>query len=777
MAQTVLEPNRAQIETFVNAIFRHARAGFVSLRAIVEGSNDVFRNTSIRIVSNNLNFLCDAVEDDARRAAQYPKPVVFCPPLACFGDDKSAAENNIVEGFTITVECDENPEAARAKLEAILGSATTVVRSGGIWSDSNGITQDKLHLHWRLAKPARGQDDLIKLKRVRQICADLVNADPTSIPVCHPIRWPGSWHRKKAPRLTEIVACDPDIEIELTDALAKLEPLAPTPPPSNNRAAQPGGEWDTLGGNILAGKNLHVSIARLAMKMLRGGTPEVMAVQTLRMMMDASQAPRDDRWQDRYDDIPRAVSSAGRKLAAEQEAEEQAAAAAAAVAATATPQPQPQPSPSPPPPPPPPGVGSAAAAAPGPAPGQTSAKPYMRGRGAWTCNVGNVVLALQQEPELVGAFGYDQMLYCEVLLRPLFKLDPNFIPRPMTDIDVFAVQEHLQWLGFRRLGKDATHDAISKYAHEHAFHPVRNYLDRLAWDGKGRLRTWLVDCFSAEENEYSEEIGKMFLISMVARIYKPGCKVDYMPVLEGEQGLLKSVACNILAGGYFSDQLSDITSKEAFQHLRGKWLLEIAELHTYSRAAIDHFKMFLTRQIERYRPPWGRKEVHEPRQCVFVGTTNRALYLKDATGNRRVWPIKTGDIDLKWLRDNRDQLFAEAVHLYRAGIHWWPDRDFELKTIRDEQESRYEPDAWEEPIQRYLDGLSAPKQTTILEIATNALGYEDEPPIIVPYQAHPVRGTPINRLSPNDQNRIAAILTHLKWMPKKSGSARWWQPA
>jgi predicted P-loop ATPase len=162
---------------------------------------------------------------------------------------------------------------------------------------------------------------------------------------------------------------------------------------------------------------------------------------------------------------------------------------------------------------------------------------------------------------------------------------------------------------------------------------------------------------------------------------------------------------------------------------------------------------------------------------VFVGTTNRALYLKDATGNRRAWPIKTGDIDLKWLRDNRDQLFAEAVYLYRAGIHWWPDRDFELKTIRDEQESRYEPDAWEEPIQRYLDGLSAPKQTTILEIATNALGYEDEPPIITPYQAHPARGTPINRLSPNDQNRIAAILTHLKWMPKKSGSARWWQPA
>jgi hypothetical protein len=362
----MLESDRDQIEIFVDAIFRHAQTGFVSLRAFFEGSNDVFRKTPIRIISNNLRFLCDAVEDDARRAAQNPKPVVFCPPLATFGSDKSATEKDIVEGFTITVECDENPEAARAKLEVILGPATTVIRSGGVWSDGNGITQDKLHLHWRLAKPAREREDLVKLKRVREICAHLVNADPTSIPICHPIRWPGSWHRKGQPRLTEIVACDPDIEIELADALAKLEPLAPTPPSTNNRAAQAGGEWGTLAGNIVAGKSLHASIARLAMKMLRGGTPEVMAVQMLRGMMDTSQAPRDDRWQDRYDDIPRAVASAGRKLAAEQEAAEQeaaekeTAAAAAAASQRAPPQPQPQPrpqpqpaSPSPPPPPPP----------------------------------------------------------------------------------------------------------------------------------------------------------------------------------------------------------------------------------------------------------------------------------------------------------------------------------------------------------------------------------------------------------------------------------------
>jgi hypothetical protein len=337
------------IEIFVNTIFRHAQAGFVSLRAFIEGSNDVFRKTPIRIISNNLKFLCDAVVDDARRAAQYPKPVVFCPPLATFGNDKTAAENDITEGFTITAECDENPSAARVKLETILGPATMVIRSGGVWNDGNGDAQDKLHLHWRLAKPARERDDLVKLKRVREICARLVDADPTSIPICHPIRWPGSWHRKDQPRLTEIVACDPNIEIEPGAALEKLEPLAPTPPPTNNRGPQPGGDWGTLAGNIVAGKSLHASIARLAMKMLRGSTPEVMAVQMLRGMMDTSQAPHDDRWQDRYDDIPRAVASAGRKLAAEKEAAEQEAAekeaaekeAAEAAPTTASPQPSP----------------------------------------------------------------------------------------------------------------------------------------------------------------------------------------------------------------------------------------------------------------------------------------------------------------------------------------------------------------------------------------------------------------------------------------------------
>ena len=401
----------------------------------------------------------------------------------------------------------------------------------------------------------------------------------------------------------------------------------------------------------------------------------------------------------------------------------------------------------------------------------------MKGKSTGTCNVGNVQLALEQEPEIANAFGYDEMLRSEVLLRPLFGDDPSFVRRPVTDADVCAVQTWLQWFGFRKLGKATTHEAIDKHARDHSLHPVREYLNGLKWDGTPRLGTWLADYLGAEKNEYTKQIGTMFLIGMVARIFKPGCKLDYMPILEGPQGLLKSTMCALLAGpSYFSDQLPDITTKEAFQHLRGKWLIEVAELRAYSRAAIDHFKEFLTRDTERYRPPWGRKEVHEPRQCAFIGTTNKSLYLKDETGNRRFWPVKTGEFKLDDLRRDRDQLFAEAVHRFKQGERWWPDAKFERDTIAPEQEARFEPDAWEQPIAEYLRRLPGdridPPKTKIIDIAVNVLEFEDE----LPTDKETIRGTPLNRLTPKDQSRITAILTHLGWEPKRDKRERWWQP-
>ncbi len=247
----------------------------------------------------------------------------------------------------------------------------------------------------------------------------------------------------------------------------------------------------------------------------------------------------------------------------------------------------------------------------------------------------------------------------------------------------------------------------------------------------------------------------MFLIAMVARIFQPGCKVDYMLVLEGDQGVEKSTACAVLAGRWFSDDLPDIHAKDARQHLRGKWLVEVAELAAFTRAESEALKAFITRDCERYRPPYGRKDVSEPRQCVFVGTTNRSIYIKDETGGRRFWPVAVAHVNVEALARDRDQLFAEAVHAYRHGKQWWPNPEFERLHIKPEQDSRYENDPWDEDV---ADFVANRDRVTVSEIARQALHFEA-----------------IARVGTQDQRRIVAILTKLGWeQGRRTGTGRWY---
>lgn len=368
----------------------------------------------------------------------------------------------------------------------------------------------------------------------------------------------------------------------------------------------------------------------------------------------------------------------------------------------------------------------------------------------------NVLIGLRAQ--WPGHFYYDEMLCAPVLMKSLVG-ENDFTPRPVTDADVGQLQEQLQCVGLKRLAKDVTHQAVDVRANECRFHPVRDYLEHLVWDKEPRLLKLLPTYFGAESSSYTQNIGKMFLISIVARILRPGCKADHLLVIEGPQGILKSTACAILGGPWFSDSLPDVTAgKDVSQHLRGKWLIEVSEMHAMNRAETTHLKAFITRCSERYRPSYGRKEVIEPRQCVFVGSTNKDTYLRDETGGRRFWPVKAGDIDIDALARDRDQLLAEATHLFRKGAPWWPDRNFERKFVIPEQAARYEADAWEDDIRKFLVQHT---RVTIGQVARDALSIE----------------TP--RIGTAEQRRIDAALEQLGWrrQPKDWEGNRWWTKA
>jgi predicted P-loop ATPase len=378
----------------------------------------------------------------------------------------------------------------------------------------------------------------------------------------------------------------------------------------------------------------------------------------------------------------------------------------------------------------------------------------IKGRGQGPLSIlANVLSALRNDPSLVKAFAYDEMQRTTMLMQ---KEGRPIEPRPVEDADVFRLQEFLQRAGLKNLGADTVHAAVDVRGRECRFHPVRDYLEIQKWDGTPRVENWLVRYLGAPETPYIQAVGRMFLISMVARLFQPGCKADYMLVLEGPQATLKSTTCRILGGAHFSDSLPDVTAgKDVSQHLRGKWLIEVSEMDAMSRAETTLLKAFITRQVEQYRPSYGRREVIEPRQCVFIGTTNKKTYLKDETGGRRFWPVQTGQIDASALERDRDQLFAETMRLYGNRVPWWPDRSFEQQHIMPEQEARFQPDAWEELIETYL--AFRREKVTVGQVGREAVGIENR------------------HLGRAEQNRIVAILEKLGWRRgKRNAAGKWW---
>ncbi|WLB64669.1 PriCT-2 domain-containing protein [Bradyrhizobium japonicum] len=228
-AQTVraeLKPDREMLGRFCDLMFKRAdRSGVVSLRAFPDAKSSTGKEKPILVETIRLDdpVFLDIVVERARQAAAWDEPAVYCPPVASFRNNQSAKVTNLKEGIVLLAECDERPSAARLKLEALLGTATAVIASGGEWTDQEtGEVQPKLHLYWRLKTPTAKEAEHNKLREARELATALVDGDPTAISIVHPTRWAGSWHRKNTPKLATIVASSDDNEIDLDDALKSL---------------------------------------------------------------------------------------------------------------------------------------------------------------------------------------------------------------------------------------------------------------------------------------------------------------------------------------------------------------------------------------------------------------------------------------------------------------------------------------------------------------------------------------------------------------------------
>ena len=321
---SILATDEGQLGSYIRALLKHASPGVhVALRAYTDdGSNKAISTGATQVATSGVEAIVRDAIAVAGKAARHKAPAVFCPPLAGFSSPTSAAEADLIEAYTITVDCDDHPVDARTSLESCLGRATVAVETGGDWINrETGEVEKKVHLHWRLTEPAT-RDSMALLKKVRRVATEKVGGDLSGISPVHCFRAPGSWHRKGEPKLAQIVTLNPDIELELGNALERLKEMQAAPWVSAK--ALPGGDHAAQGGDdreladlfegIQTGTSYHANLVALSARSIGSGMYPGAVVNYLRGLMEASVGTHDDRWAARFNDIPRIVESAQTKF-------------------------------------------------------------------------------------------------------------------------------------------------------------------------------------------------------------------------------------------------------------------------------------------------------------------------------------------------------------------------------------------------------------------------------------------------------------------------------
>ena len=282
----------------------------------------------------------------------------------------------------------------------------------------------------------------------------------------------------------------------------------------------------------------------------------------------------------------------------------------------------------------------------------------------------NITLVLENDPNLANKVAINEMEHKMVALSslPWRKVKG---PSPWEDNDDAHLRLYLEkFYGLQ--GKDRIFDAVNVVAQRNAFHPVRKYLDSCQWDGVPRVDTLLIDYLGAEDTPYTRAVTRKTMVAAVARIYRPGCKFDYMLTLQGRQGLGKSAFIGKLGQEWYSDTFTTMQGKEAYEQVLGVWIMEVGELAGMKKSEAETIKLFISKTSDRFRPAYGRRIQEFPRQCVFIGTTNETQFLRDTTGNRRFWVVATPNDPAKdmWEELTPEMvglIWAEAVALYKQG--------------------------------------------------------------------------------------------------------------
>lgn len=329
-------------------------------------------------------------------------------------------------------------------------------------------------------------------------------------------------------------------------------------------------------------------------------------------------------------------------------------------------------------------------------------------QGKLRSTINNFSLIIENEPLLKGKIAYNEFSNRAVVVGnlPWRKKDNK---SDWNDTDDAGLRDFIEnYYGISSTAKCA--DALALCFEKHSYHPIKEYLSSLLWDGQERLDTLFIDYLGAEDNRYTRTVARKIFVAAVARVFLPGIKFDNMPVLAGPQGIGKSTIIKKLGKEWYSDSLTTVSGKEAYEQLQGVWMLEMGEMMATKKADIEATKHFLSKTEDIYRVAYGRRTSRFPRQCVFIGTTNDREFLRDRTGNRRFWPIDVGvqqhtkSVFADLNNYEIDQIWAEATQLFNDGEKLYLTGE-EEKEAQKQQEAHSEESAKAGLIQEYLDTM------------------------------------------------------------------------